>query len=310
MTVHTERPARAPETEGAGGAAEPDLRGVLDMVPGDTPPPVEKGHPAGVARDPKPDAARRDAAPKPQRPPDVPEKFWDAEAGAVRVDALLKAYRDAERALGRGEHKPPPTPDGYALPKGDGIPEGLVKPDDPLWRVTIEAAHKRGMSQADLDAIAAPFLRTLAELTRDRLPPDPEAERAARRAALEAERSKLGPQADAIIAGVGTWLRGLHARGVLAKDELDSLFAIADAAGVRAFAKLREMAGEQPLGVDPAGVPEIGSEREARALIRRGYGKGEDTEEGRELIARGRQMLEALQRAGVKLNPSGGGLPA
>ena len=27
------------------------------------------------------------------RPGDVPEKFWDAEAGVLRVDALLKSYR-------------------------------------------------------------------------------------------------------------------------------------------------------------------------------------------------------------------------
>jgi len=41
--------------------------------------------------------------PKPERPDDVPEKFWDAEKGAVRVDALLKSYRELESARGRGE---------------------------------------------------------------------------------------------------------------------------------------------------------------------------------------------------------------
>ncbi len=33
------------------------------------------------------------------RPDEVPEKFWDAEANAVRVDALLKSYRELERRL-------------------------------------------------------------------------------------------------------------------------------------------------------------------------------------------------------------------
>ncbi len=33
------------------------------------------------------------------RPDDIPEKFWDAEANTVRVDALLKSYRELERHL-------------------------------------------------------------------------------------------------------------------------------------------------------------------------------------------------------------------
>nr|WP_314076488.1 hypothetical protein [uncultured Roseococcus sp.] len=33
------------------------------------------------------------------RPSEIPEKFWDAEAGALRVEALLKSYRELERRL-------------------------------------------------------------------------------------------------------------------------------------------------------------------------------------------------------------------
>jgi hypothetical protein len=39
-----------------------------------------------------------DAAPA--RPSGVPEKFWNAEAGAVRTEALLKSYLELERKLG------------------------------------------------------------------------------------------------------------------------------------------------------------------------------------------------------------------
>jgi hypothetical protein len=34
------------------------------------------------------------------RPAGVPEKFWDREAGAIRMDALLKSYVELERKLG------------------------------------------------------------------------------------------------------------------------------------------------------------------------------------------------------------------
>lgn len=53
------------------------------------------------------------------RPGDVPEKFWDAATGAVRVDALLKSYRELERRLSQRD-KPP---------AGDATPEELAR-----WR--------------------------------------------------------------------------------------------------------------------------------------------------------------------------------
>jgi hypothetical protein len=41
----------------------------------------------------------------PQRPDDIPEKFWDAEKGEVNVPALLKSQQDGEAAL-REQNKP------------------------------------------------------------------------------------------------------------------------------------------------------------------------------------------------------------
>jgi len=35
----------------------------------------------------------------PARPEDVPEKFWDADAGNVRVDAMAKSYRELEKHM-------------------------------------------------------------------------------------------------------------------------------------------------------------------------------------------------------------------
>ncbi|WP_328799089.1 hypothetical protein [Roseomonas harenae] len=49
---------------------------------------------------------------KVKRPEDVPEKFWDAELGALRVDALLKSYRELERKLS-----------ARFAPPGDDAPE-------------------------------------------------------------------------------------------------------------------------------------------------------------------------------------------
>ncbi|MGI9129521.1 MAG: capsid assembly protein [Roseomonas sp.] len=43
--------------------------------------------------------ALADQATPATRPQDVPEKFWDQETGMLRVDALLKSYRELERRL-------------------------------------------------------------------------------------------------------------------------------------------------------------------------------------------------------------------
>ena len=69
----------------------------------------------------------------PARPDGIPEKFWDAEAGTLRTDALLKSYLELERRLSQrigppGADAPledqqrfrraigvPDAPDGYAI---------------------------------------------------------------------------------------------------------------------------------------------------------------------------------------------------
>lgn len=59
-------------------------------------------------------------------PASVPEKFWDPEAGEVRVDALAKSYTELERKLGAAFRDVPDGPDGYRFEDGDGL---LVDPD-------------------------------------------------------------------------------------------------------------------------------------------------------------------------------------
>lgn len=50
------------------------------------------------------------------RPDNVPDKFWDEEAGGVRTDAMIKSYRDMERKLGGlADTDIPDAPDGYEI---------------------------------------------------------------------------------------------------------------------------------------------------------------------------------------------------
>jgi hypothetical protein len=285
--------------------------GLLDLAPAAEPaasPPA--GHPAAngatapTETKPTAEGTQKPAEPagKPARPEGLADAFWDAEKGEVRLPELIKSQADLRRTVSRGEHKPPATPEEYKLPTGEGIPADLMKPDDPLWKATTAAAHARGFSQADLEALAAPFLTTLAELTKDARPVDPAAAKAAAEQALAAEMDKLGQQGPAMVKGIDTWLKGLAAKQVITEGELSALRATATADGVRALAKLRELAGERSLGINAGVAPEIGSEEDARALLREGFAAGgEQTDQGRELLAKGRDMLKRLEAAGVRL---------
>ena len=58
------------------------------------------------------------------RPSGVPDKFWDAQSGAVRVDVLMKSYQELERRMaagGVGGGFAPASPDEYRIACDHGL---------------------------------------------------------------------------------------------------------------------------------------------------------------------------------------------
>lgn len=111
------------------------------------------------------------------RPEDVPEKFWDAEAGAVRVDALLKSYRELERRL--SQRIAPPSDDApederIRFRRAIGVPDGpdgyeiapkheLCCADDDINRRLHEAGFSKAQAQLVYDLAAERLLPLIAE---------------------------------------------------------------------------------------------------------------------------------------------------
>lgn len=109
----------------------------------------------------------------PARPADVPEKFWDAARGEIRIETLLQSYRELERKLGRSVPIPegpedhgalerllttlgrPERPEDYEIEP----PHPLLAPDESLK----QALHEAGMSQQQAQKVF--------ELAADRLLP-------------------------------------------------------------------------------------------------------------------------------------------
>ena len=72
-----------------------------------------------------------------ERPVDIPEKFWDSSAKAVRTEALLKSYLQLEKKL--GSMVPLPTDDDPA--SRQRLQRALGQPDRPE-DYDIEAPHE------------------------------------------------------------------------------------------------------------------------------------------------------------------------
>tara|TARA_R110002096_G_scaffold182766_5_gene360439 strand:+ start:353 stop:1090 length:738 start_codon:yes stop_codon:yes gene_type:complete len=99
----------------------------------------------------------------PPRPADVPDKFWDADAGAVRVDALAKSYRELEKHMSGMVRLPgddagpedrekflralgvPETPDAYDF--GGAEDQATLTPDPDVNRRLHEAGFSNDQAK-------------------------------------------------------------------------------------------------------------------------------------------------------------------
>jgi cell pole-organizing protein PopZ len=233
---------------------------------------------------------------KPQRPEGVPEQFWDPDKQSIRADSLLKSWRDLRAKVsqrGAGE-APPEKPDAYAPPKVEGLPDGFIGGErDTLWPTIQQAAHKAGVSQKQLDALAGPFLASVAEQIRAQAPPDAETQAAAEAEAAQAELAKLGPNARAFVSDIGGWLKGMASRGMFTAEEAAALRQVSTAAGMRALGKLRELTGEQPIPTD-AIQAEAATVQDLQRQMTEGYRKGDQA-----AVDRARRALEEMERKGL-----------
>lgn len=111
------------------------------------------------------------------RPAEIPEKFWDAERGELRVDALLKSYRELERRLSqrmtppgedadeedrrrwREAHDIPDGPEGYEIE----VRDALTSPDAEVNQRLYEAGFSRRQVQLVYDLAAERLLPLIAE---------------------------------------------------------------------------------------------------------------------------------------------------
>ncbi|MDA0989740.1 MAG: hypothetical protein O3A51_03215 [Verrucomicrobia bacterium] len=237
-----------------------------------------------------PPADRNQEAAKSERPEYLPEKFWDPEGAAPRVESLAKSYGDLERlarknfetlndderaqlhnTLGfdpaaliesdlrqkweddRMADRPAASTD-YTFDAADaGLPEGMdfdPQADDPMLNWWREFSHKNGFTNDVFGEGISTWLGALAGMAPD----------------IEAERGKLGTNADARLDGVVTYLKGA---GLNEAEYAAIEGAVRSADGVAALEKLAALGGP-PNSQSRETVSTAGkiTEEELRALQR------------------------------------------
>ena len=198
----------------------------------------------------------------PDRPETVPEKFWDAERGGVRVDAALTAYRELEGAYSRkrealaaelaAERRKgvPEKPEGYEFKVEPGtLPEGfeaiLPPDDDPMLSTARSVLHELGASPEQFSKLSQAFLAWQMGTQPD----------------VAAERAKMGESAEARIGAVDAWLaRTVDETGYKALPE-----AVVTADGLAALEKLMR-AAQAGIGAGNPGAGD-GSPSETREEV-------------------------------------------
>lgn len=200
-----------------------------------------------------------------ERPADIPEKFWDADAGALRTEMLLKSYVELERKLGtmvpmpnsddpNSRHKlqralgKPETADGYEI----SSPHEMITPD-PIVNAKL---HEAGLSSEQAQLVydlAAEHLVPLVEETN-------------REASREHERSQLAlhfggaEKWQAISPQIKTW-----AQANLTEEVYESLGTSSD--GVIAIYHM--MQAREPNVISEAAIPaDKTDERQLSTMMR------------------------------------------
>lgn len=293
---HRFRLARAPEDNAGGGGGGTAAAGDAGKTTGTT---DGGGAAATVAAD---EPSLFDAAAggeggttpegKAARPDYIPEQFWDKEKGQPLIEQMGKSWSDLRTKVARGEGKIPDKPEGYTLPAIEGLPADLVKSDDPLWQAVRGEAHKAGLTESQLHAIAKPYLDALAK-QKGAAPADAAAAKAARQAWEANELAKLGPNGKQLVADTGAWIAGMVARGVFTDAQARSLKRNADADGILALAKVREALSEFSIPTEAMAADSM-TEADARKMLRDGHATKDQAK-----VEKATAALRDLERRGV-----------
>lgn len=242
-------PATGPVLEGPPPAAQPAAAPAAAPVDPNAPKPATIFDAARTPAELAATKAATDAAMvgklvMPERPAWLPEKFYDAKTGEIRVQDLAANEAHLRGLVSKGDHKPPAAADAYKVEfAAEQAPlkaeyEAMVAAKDPLLVGVQEAAFKAGLSNAQFQEVTKAYLSMAMELAPPPLDP-------------AKELAKLGKNGPALVRAHEDLGKQLVKHGIFSDDEFDRWLAIAsDADGMMLVRKVLEYHGRSPIEVD------------------------------------------------------------
>tara|TARA_R100000664_G_C2756696_1_gene144656 strand:- start:1374 stop:2141 length:768 start_codon:yes stop_codon:yes gene_type:complete len=194
-----------------------------------------------------------DKAASGERPDWLPERFWDEDKGAD-YEGLAKSQQELYKKLRGGKHDAPEDGNYDLKFAGDKIAE-----DDELMTRFKTMASDRGLTQDDFESIVGMVLEAVPEVQ----------EAPEEKFDMDAEMSKLGPNAEAITNGLVKWAESLVHQGAWTGEDFEEFKIMGGTAnGIRALNRLRNYYGEKdiPVHVTPD-AESMPTEAELREMV-------------------------------------------
>ena len=165
--------------------------------------------------------------PVPERPDNVPEKFWDKEKGETRIDDVFKSLNELEKKLSQGKHKAPEEYDYEILDKN-----GWTK-DDPVVGKFTEWSKANNISQENFNEIVSEVIEIAGQ------------GEAQEKINSQKELEKLGNNGKGVLKQNLDWIEGKVNQGVFTREEADIIDGWGKTAeGIKLISKIKNLTGD------------------------------------------------------------------
>nr|DAU13502.1 MAG TPA: hypothetical protein [Caudoviricetes sp.] len=200
-----------------------------------------------------------------EKPEGFPDKYWDADKKGVNAQAIFDDLTTAEKRasdlrakMGKGAHKPPEKPEGYAFKPSDKAAP-FIKDGDPLVAASQKIAHKYGLSQEAYSGFMADMVEQMATMAGEMADENSPANEEARKTYIAEQIKAIGPNGPQVLRAVQSWGRELVADGTLSEADVETLEqeGLTSAKMVQLFNRLRSRmgGGEVPMQAIDDGLP-------------------------------------------------------
>ena len=190
-----------------------------------------------------------------EKPDDVPSDWWDSDKGTLSKDKVIaemekkdKIAKDLRNIIAKGT-KAPEKADDYKFEPTDAVKALEIHTDDELMGVVREIAFNQGFSNDQFNNFLNEYFGAMIDGNFIDTPLSEAEAKTKQTEFFNAEKDKLGDNADKIIQSSVDFIQRKVISGVFTERERDLMIGFMDkgAESIRIIDKLRQASGEQSI---------------------------------------------------------------